>query len=91
MAVLLPIKKDSLASKLCTSNVQPLTSHNAKNVSIATFLSTETMDSNSKKTTVTETETEKPKGNETIQQGTIQQKRDVQNSQNFTNDIKSIV
>lgn len=89
MAVLLPIKKDSLASKLCTSNV-PLTSHNAKNVSIATFLSTETMDSNSKKTTVTETETEKSKGNETIQQGTIQ-KRDVQNSQNFTNDIKSIV
>lgn len=88
MAVLLPVKKDSLASKLYTSNVQPITSHNAKNLSIATFLPTETIDSNSKKITIAETE--KSKENKIIRQETIQ-KRDVQNSQNFTDDIKSIV
>jgi len=88
VAVLLPIKKDSLASKLCISNVQPLTSHNAKNPSIATPLSIENIDLNSKKTIVTEME--KSKENEIIQQGIIQ-KRDMQNSQTFTDDIKSIV
>lgn len=85
VAVLLPIKKDS--SKLCTSNIQPLPSHNAKNPSIATPLPIEIMGSNSKLTII---ETEKLKENETTQQGTIQ-KRDMQNSQNFTDNIKSIV
>lgn len=63
VAVLLPIKKDS--SKLRTSNVQPLTSHNAKNPSVATPLPIEIMGSNSKKITVIETE--KSKENETTQ------------------------
>jgi len=70
------------------SNVQPLTSHNTRNLSIATPLSIETIDLNSKKTIVTEME--KSKENEIIQQGIIQ-KRDMQNSQTFTDDIKSIV
>ncbi|XP_012523218.1 conserved oligomeric Golgi complex subunit 8 [Monomorium pharaonis] len=76
VAALLPVKKD-LVSKLCTSNIQPLTSHNIKNSSIAPSLSTETM-----------TEIEKSKENEFSRQGTIQ-KRDVQTSQSDT--IKSIV
>lgn len=86
VAVLLPIKKDSLASKLNMSKpLQPLTSRNAKNPSSATSLPTETMDSNLKKTTVIES-----KENEIAEQVTVQ-KGDVQNSHIFTEDIKSIV
>lgn len=85
MSVLLPVKKDSLASKLCTSNMQPLTSYNAKNPSIATSLPTETMDLNLK-TSVIEKES---KENEITKQGI--EKGDVQNSQNFTEDVKSVV
>ncbi|XP_039313358.1 conserved oligomeric Golgi complex subunit 8 [Solenopsis invicta] len=69
VAALLPIKKDSLASKL--SNMQSLTAHNAKNLPIATSLPGETTDS--KKVA----ETEKSKENEFTRQGLIQ-KRDVQ-------------
>jgi len=69
VAVLLPIGKDCLASKSCTSNVQPLT-HNIRNSSIATSLPIETIDSNLRKTTVIETEKLKEK-NKVTQQGTI--------------------
>lgn len=55
VAVLLPIKKDSLASKLSTSNIQPLMLHNTKNPSIAMSPPAETMDSNLKKIIVLET------------------------------------
>lgn len=90
MAILLPIKKDSLTSKLCTSNTQPLTSHNAKNPSVATSLLTEILDSNLKKAIVIETK--EPKENEITEQGTERvQKGDVQNSQNFSDDMKSLV
>lgn len=85
VAVLLPIKKDSLTSKSCTSNIQPFMSHNTKKPSIAMSPSTETVDSNLK-TTVLETKESK----EITVQGTLQ-KSDVQNSQNFTDDGKSIV
>ena len=67
MAILLPIRKDCLASKSCTSNIQPLISHNVRNPSIATSLPIETIDSNLRKTTMIE----KSKENETTQQGTI--------------------
>ncbi|XP_018395598.1 PREDICTED: conserved oligomeric Golgi complex subunit 8 [Cyphomyrmex costatus] len=66
VAVLLPIRKDCLTSKSCASNIQPLTSHNVRNSSIATLLPTEMMDSNTKIT-----ETEKSSKNEITQQGTI--------------------
>lgn len=69
MAVLLPIRKDCLTSKSCMSNIQPLTSHDARNPSITMPLLIETIDSNLRKTTVIKTE--KSKENEITQQGTI--------------------
>lgn len=55
VAVLLPIKKDSLVSKLCASNMQPLPP-----------LPTEAADSTSKPT-----ERERPREKEIVQQGAI--------------------
>ncbi|KYQ50914.1 Conserved oligomeric Golgi complex subunit 8 [Trachymyrmex zeteki] len=69
VAVLLPIRKDCLTSKSCMSNIQPLTSHDARNPSITMPLLIETIDSNLRKTTVIKTE--KSKENEITQQGTI--------------------
>lgn len=84
MAILLPIRKDPLISKLCVSNIQPLTSHDAKS-SIATVISlpTEIVDSTSK-TIVLEMEEAKEK--EVTQKETIS-KHDVQNSKNFVDNI----
>lgn len=76
VAVLLPIRKDPLISKLCVSNIQPLTSYDAKS-STATVISlpTEIVDSTSKSTVL---ETEETKEKEVTQKGAIS-KYDVQN------------
>ncbi|XP_077270417.1 conserved oligomeric Golgi complex subunit 8 [Temnothorax americanus] len=66
VAMLLPIEKDSSAS---TSNVQLVTSRNAKNPSIAKSLPTEIMDSNLKKTTAIERK--ESEENEITEQGTV--------------------
>lgn len=86
MAALLPVRKDPLISKLNVSNIQPLTLYDAK-PSIATVISlpTETVDSTSK-TTVLETEEAKEK--EITQKGA---NHDVQNSQNFVNNINQSI
>lgn len=82
MAILLPVRKDPLISKLCVSNIQPLTSYDLK-PSIATVISlpTEIVDSTSKSTVL---ETEKGKEKEIIQKGA---NYDVQNLQNFVDNI----
>jgi len=87
VAVLLPIRKDPLISKLCVSNIQPLTSYDAKS-SIATVISlpTEIVDSTSKSTVL---ETEETKEKE-VTQGAIS-KYDVQNSQNFVDNINQSI
>lgn len=84
MAVLLPIRKDPLISKLYVSNIQPLTSYDTKS-SIATVISlpTEIVDSTSKSTVL---ETEDTKEKVVTQKGAIS-KYDVQNSQNFVDNI----
>lgn len=77
MATLLPVRKDPLISKLCVSNIQPVTSYDAK-PSFTTVISspTEIMDSTSK-TIVFETEETKEK--EVIQKEAISN-YNVQNS-----------
>lgn len=72
VAVLLPIKKDSLVSKLCAPNVQPLQS----------LPTTEAVDSTSKTIVL---ETEKPKEKDGQQGATP--KRNVQNSQNSVDNV----
>ncbi|XP_029663097.1 conserved oligomeric Golgi complex subunit 8 isoform X2 [Formica exsecta] len=77
VATLLPVRKDPLISKLCVSNIQPVTSYDAK-LSFTTVISspTEIVDSTSK-TIVFEMEETKEK--EVTQKGTISN-YNVQNS-----------
>jgi len=83
VAILLPIKKDPLLSQLYVSNVQSLTSHNAKS---STTAPTEFADSTSMKSTVLEKK--KPKEKEVVQQEAISNNHNVQNSQNSIDHVK---
>lgn len=77
VAVLLPIKKNSLVSKLATSNAQPLTSHNAiLPLIVAPAPLTEAAVSSSTKTMEKSKETAAPHS-----------KLDVQNSHDSSNDV----
>lgn len=78
VAVLLPIKKDSFVTKLATSNVQTLTSHNA--ILPLTMTSVPLTEVTVSASTRTAEQSE-----ERVTQPTTLPKHGVQNSQNFNN------